>query len=230
MGRMHRLIASLFFAAYTSVSMPLAMVPPIIELRPVIVTAKDPPVTEDTADDCCDPITQPVVHKGETVMLLGDSLALGMSREFRKIAQDTGYRPVTHAKVGSTASQWIKWVDQDLKDNNPSLVVVSLGTNDARGYADVKKNPGVFEALIDAIVDSGAYVVWIGPPAVDLKKVPRIKETRQLIKDVAPIYFESEVIPLHTEDGIHPNALGYVRWMRAVWDCMAHKMIVESRE
>ena len=184
----------------------------------------------DTADDCSEELQEPAVPKGSTVLLIGDSLAVGMSAEFRKIAVKAGYKPVTHAKIGSMTTQWLKWIKSDLKAHQPKVVVVSLGTNDAAGYANVVKNPKMHAQLVQLIEESGAFAVWIGPPAISKKRVEKIEEVRKIIKEVVPIYFASEELEIRLEDGIHANATGYGLWIRSVWHMTSSMMITHDFE
>lgn len=163
-------------------------------------------------------------------MLVGDSLAVGMSKEFRRVASLAGYKPVTHAKVGSSTLQWLRWIKDDLRIHKPQLVVVSLGTNDAAGYRMIEKDPELHRKLVDAILGADSFVVWIGPPAISVKRVPKIEEVRNIIKEVVPIYYPSEELDLRLEDGIHTNAEGYARWARSVWKEMSRMMITYDFE
>jgi lysophospholipase L1-like esterase len=184
----------------------------------------------DTADDCSEAPSEPVLKPGSTVMLIGDSLASGMSEEFRNLAKKNGYRPVTHSIVGSTTKTWKSLVVSDLKVHKPSLLVVSLGTNDAAGFNDVERNPNVFLEFMRAADSTDAFVVWIGPPAITSKRLPRLDEVRSLIKTVAPIYFPSEDVELDLFDGIHTNAVGYRFWIRHIWSWMSKSLLVYSTE
>lgn len=162
-------------------------------------------------------------------MLIGDSLAVGMSDEFKKLSTSAGYVPRTHAVGGTNALQWKNWIGKDLETHRPTLVLISLGTNDAAGY-DVVKKSGVFFELVKIIEKSGAYVAWIGPPAIKKQRIPRIEETRSIIKEAAPIYFASENVKLHLGDGIHTDPSGYRTWIREVWQCLSARGIVASQK
>jgi hypothetical protein len=203
---------------------------PVSETPPPPPVSSAPPSHDDTAEDCSEVLTEPALKKGATVMLVGDSLAVGMSTEFKRLAVGAGYRAVTHAAVGTTTTQWLTWIKQDLKVNKPALVVVSLGTNDAAGFESVSKNPKLFEEFVKTIDESGAFVVWIGPPAISTKKVAKIDEVRRLVKSAAPIYFASEDLVIPLEDGIHTNAAEYKRWIGAAWHWMSSRMIVLDSE
>jgi len=182
-------------------------------------------VSEDTSNDCSEVLVLPSLERGAKVMLIGDSLAVGMSREFKRIAKIAGYVPVTHAKVGSSTRQWLKWIKDDLRIHKPKLVVVSLGTNDAAGYRMIERDPEMHRKLVDLILEADAFVVWIGPPSIKETRVPKIEKVRKIIKEAAPIYYPSEDLDIRLEDGIHTNAEGYSRWARSVWHQISSMMI-----
>ncbi len=173
----------------------------------------------------------PVVAPGATVMLIGDSLAVGMEPKFISRARRAGYVPVSHTVNGTSIFQWIKWIKSDLERNRPELVVVSLGTNDAIIYDRVKQHAGLYGEFVKIVEDSGAVLVWLGPPDISSKRIPHIADERALIKKYAPHYFESEVIekPLKG-DGIHSSPAGYNRWMGAAWDWMIEQNILTKSD
>ena len=180
----------------------------------------------DTSEDCSEVLTSPAIKKGARVLIAGDSLAVGMSKEFRRLAAVAGYIPYSHAVVGSTTTQWKKWIVKDLANIRPSLVVVSLGTNDAAAYNSVESKPEIFSEFAKLIEDKGAFLVWIGPPAISKPKLEKIEDVRSLIKSAANIYYPSEDLQIRLEDGIHTDIAGYERWITEVWQWMAASMIV----
>lgn len=185
---------------------------------------------DDTANDCSDVLMSPAINRGSTVMLIGDSLAVGMSYEFKRLAKKAGYRAVTHAITGSTTLQWLSLIKHDLKVNKPSLVVVSLGTNDAAAPAILSNHPELFKEFVKIIDKTSAFLVWIGPPAISIHRVPKLNVARKLIKQVAPIYFSSENLKIHFTDGYHTDPAGYKKWIQEVWQSMVEEMIVHEPE
>jgi hypothetical protein len=169
----------------------------------------------------------PLVTTGATVMLIGDSLAVGMESKFISLARRNGYIPVSHTSSGTSIFQWMKWIRKDLEKIRPELVVVSLGTNDAIIYDRIKKNENLYSEFTKIVEDSGAVLVWLGPPDISRKKIPKIEETRDIIKRSTTNYFESEKIERPTGgDGVHPSMSGYVRWMGAAWNWMVDRNIL----
>jgi len=168
-----------------------------------------------------------MVTPGGTVMLVGDSLAVGMEPKFISLARRGGYIPVVHAVNGTSIFQWMKWIKSDLEKNRPELVVVSLGTNDAIIYDRVRRHMRLYGEFVKIVEESGAVLVWLGPPDISAKRIPHIVDERTLIKKYATNYFESEKVekPLG-DDGIHSSPTGYNRWIGATWDWMVDQNIL----
>lgn len=176
-----------------------------------------------------EPVRVPI-KTGSTILLLGDSLSLGLSSEFVSIVHLSGYVPAVHGITGSRADQWLTRIKKDLDSYCPSLVLVSLGTNDiAAGIEWVKQHSAVYHELVKLINDSGARIVWIGPPKLDEKKLPNSDEVRDIIRAASPIYFESQNIVIdQASDGVHSSPAGYKKWMDAAWSWMVTENIVKS--
>lgn len=171
------------------------------------------------------------VSPGSVVMLVGDSLAVGMNDEFKKLAKSAGYVAKSHVQSGTNAMQWNSWIKKDIELYKPSLVLISLGTNDAAGYdVVIKQKQNVFANLAKQIEDNGGVVVWIGPPAIKKSRISKIEETKQFIKESVSNYFASEQVNLILSDGIHASPTGYKNWIREVWKWMSKKMIVQDFE
>ena len=172
----------------------------------------------------------PLVHPSSTVLLIGDSLGVGLGPEFQARAKSSGYKPVTHSVGGTTAAQWIPWLKKDIEAHHPSLIVISLGTNDAGANIEwVRKNNTVYARLARMAMDTGAKVVWIGPPKLSEKRLPNADEVRAMIRDTidAPYYESQDLDFPQAPDKIHSSPQGYKIWMDAVWEWMAARNIVK---
>ena len=169
----------------------------------------------------------PQVLPGSVVMLVGDSLAVGMQERFKSLARANGYIPVVHAINGTSIFQWNGWIKKDLEIHDPDLVIVSLGTNDAVIYDKVKHNPDVYRKFVETVASAGASTVWIGPPDISRDRIPKIGETRKVIRESVPVFFESERYEKpRGGDGVHSSENGYRKWMENVWSWMISKNIV----
>jgi len=189
----------------------------------------EPPPPEEFHEEeiQCGSEAFPMVTTGATVMLVGDSLALGMESKFISLARKNGYVPVVHAVNGTSIFQWMKWIKGDLEKNHPELVVVSLGTNDAIIYNRMKQHANLYAEFTKIIEDFGAVIVWLGPPDISKRRIPKIEEARDIIRRSTTNYFDSEKIerPMGG-DGVHPSMIGYNKWMTSAWDWMVDKNIL----
>ena len=167
---------------------------------------------------------------GSTVLLIGDSLAFGMSQEFKKISRRTGYSPVVHAISSTSTFQWLARSKKDVNLFKPDLVLISLGTNDARAQKkDYFKKFVVYKELYESLKKMGVEVVWIGPPKLSKNKLPSSDIVSDTIKNSIPLFFDSRTLDIPQTDGIHSTHAGYSDWIDKVWDWMSDKKIVFSR-
>lgn len=164
----------------------------------------------------------PRVKAGDRLLLIGDSLAVGLEPGSRGIAQGHGVAFDAEVKGGTRIAQWANSSQLKLTMTTfkPNVVLVSLGTNDAYYYlnqADVQ--PEVVK-LVDVL--RPARVLWIGPPML-----PRnAAGVRAAILSVIPQqnYFYSDRIDIPRQpDGIHATGEGYSIWNRAIWDWLLSK-------
>ncbi len=170
-------------------------------------------------------LSGPRLRKGMRVLLIGDSLAVGMAPHFAALAKEAGIDFKALATVGTRIDQWA--ANSDLKklleSFQPELVLVSLGTNDEfmRGDDVVQKQYAQLEKLL-ALLGATEHVVWIGPPTLPNPPSPGIAK---MIQDAAGgvlaprfSYFHSERLQMpRGPDQIHPNVRGYAGWAGAVW-------------
>ena len=174
------------------------------------------------------PFLPPRVRKGSTILLVGDSLGVGMSDKFKELARDAGYQSVTKAISGTSTFQWVFWIKKHLETYKPSLVLVSLGTNDAIQLERAKKSD-VYAEMSKIVQDFGAELVWIVPHKIDLKRIPKIDLTREFIRSSVPLSFDSTrvEIPL-SPDHVHTSKAGYDKWMKEVWKWLVEINMIEK--
>lgn len=165
---------------------------------------------------------RPRITDGSRVLLVGDSHAQGLNTPLKAMATERGVPYVGLAKVGSRIDYWAASaaLDDALASFDPTLVLVSLGTNDAYMGGDVSaRQAPALESLLAKL--SGRDVVWLGPPALpevhsgmrlDLRfleflaaNAPHFLDTAGLLISMGP-------------DGIHPTVLGYAGWSGAIWN------------
>ena len=80
---------------------------------------------------------RPKITEKSRVLVLGDSLAVGLNPQLKQLADEAGVEAYTgKGVVGSRLDQWAAddwldgWLDLTLASFHPTLILVSLGTND----------------------------------------------------------------------------------------------------
>jgi len=161
---------------------------------------------------------RPRVTPESRVLLFGDSMAVGLDPHMRALATETGVEDyLGHGIVGTRIDQWDKspWLDETLQSFRPTLILVSLGTNDeALGQGAALRQEPYLDDLLEKLESTGADVVWIGPPELPFPRAG----VSDLARDKAPYYFRSELLDIpRSPDGLHPNAAGYAGWSGNIW-------------
>ncbi len=172
-------------------------------------------------------LSGPTLRPGDRVLLLGDSLAVGLSVPFGSLCKDHGIAFQSLAIVGTRIDQWASSADlaRTLETFRPTVIVVSLGTNDA--YMKGPPDPGQRQAphldklltLLEAAHPRA--IVWLQPPSLP-PAATALSSIRQLIDTVRrrshAFIFQSQKLALpRGPDGIHPVASGYAQWAGAIW-------------
>lgn len=188
-------------------------------------------------------VSGPTLRRGDRVLLVGDSLAVGLSAPLGALCQENGIPFQALATVGTRIDQWAQ--SQPLTDAlttfQPTIVLVSLGTNDAYMLPQPGQDIGArqapyMEALLTKIeqyphaTDPGTgprAIVWVSPPtlpqaAVSLGPVMALIESEHAINfpRIKPrvAFFPTQSLTLpRGPDGIHPVARGYTAWAGALW-------------
>jgi hypothetical protein len=144
------------------------------------------------------------------VLIVGDSLAVGMKPFLREMIPD---RKVTvDARAGRTTPQGMEALRLDLQYTAPQTVVISLGTNDG---SDAKLfGDRVRRMLLD--IDPDTCIVWpaiIRPPRKGdyrgLNKVLRREARRDRRMTIIPWDRMVSKGTVSLRDGVHPNSDGY---------------------
>lgn len=176
---------------------------------------------------------------GSRVLLVGDSLAVGLASPLSVLAATNSVPFEAHGVVSTRVDQWAngatvsepvsaqtiaitgqppgqKRVELDLDGYlerfRPTHVLISLGTNDAAGAGVSKENVA---RLIAKVMKAGATPLWIGPPTMPF---PGVDAVRGVVKESGVRYFPSEILEVsRAKDRIHPTRVGYASWAYAVW-------------
>lgn len=153
---------------------------------------------------------KPQASAPERALLLGDSLAVGLTAPLGARAKQAGFEFQALAKEGTTIKQWAASpaVGKEIASFKPTVVFVSLGTND-----DVQGNVVTADTSLQKLLVTLGQVdlVWIG----SLKPGPVSLMVQQRLGDA---YFHSERLALpKTPDGLHTTPAGYSQWAAAIW-------------
>jgi len=177
-------------------------------------------------------IGRPLLKKGDRILFVGDSLSVGLNRPIKALAQEAGYEYAHIGKVGSFTSLWANESAEGgqfttlLRTFKPTLVLVSLGTNDewipknnpSKQVLSLQK-PHV-DRLVAKIQSLGARIAWIGPPQHNYVPAPDFRAYIQKLVGKGS-YFHSEryTIPRQPPpDNVpHPTVRGYALWAGVIW-------------
>lgn len=157
----------------------------------------------------------PIVKKDSKVLLIGDSLAYGLKTPLKKKAKAAEINFVVDARGGTTLHDWYEkgWAKIAIEKQHPSIVLISLGTNDS-GYK--KKFAIRAKQFVDMIQDMDITVVWILPP-----KMPFSVEFvwKGVWETEATGILDSRCLDLPREkDRIHPTFKSYNKWADEIWN------------
>jgi lysophospholipase L1-like esterase len=166
---------------------------------------------------------RPKIVDGTRLLLVGDSLAVGMNPHFKELATSQVVPYVSLAKEGTRIDQWNQSAQLllTLDQFQPTLVLVSLGTNDAYTSITTASQIEEMRELLDKLEGAGAEVVWIGAPALPATYYGNhpSEEMLEAIRAEAPYYFNSHQLEIpRGPDELHPTSGGYGGWSGAIWE------------
>ncbi len=170
-----------------------------------------------------------------SVLLVGDSLAVGLTKPLGDIARAQGDTFLGDGTTGSTVTDWLTGklrgkLLAEMARAKPDLVLISLGTNDATGDLS---GWGAKVAALVAKAKGAVSIVWIGPPFFADKLTPKpfppgnVAKMRQILLDVltplnVPIFPSdaggAENDYPRSDDGIHMAPAGFAAWAKDIAD------------
>jgi len=158
------------------------------------------------------------------VLLLGDSLAEGLAGPIEGLATASSVTLRSLHRRGSRIAGWSrdKQLAATLEAYEPTLVLISLGTNDA-ALEDPEAERGELDLLIRMASRAGsAVVVWLDPPS--LPTLPREGIVRSMLdssdagREVGMRRFDPRPLNLpRSSDQVHLTPSGYKQWATALW-------------
>jgi len=151
-------------------------------------------------------------HRTERVVMIGDSQAGGLGPHMGDLIQH--FKFVSHR--GSKASNWLtpknrKW-SAWIEKENPSLILVVLGTNEAMS----KKKSNAFAKNMQTLSEhlaslSQGTVIWVTPPQLDKPAyLKTVRDAASKIPGIAMMDFSQKRYILR--DGVHLYSSGYKQW------------------
>ena len=151
--------------------------------------------------------------KLERVLLIGDSLAVGLARPLTSELKSRGVELRTLARVAANAGQFTEpggfgtlGLAELLPAFRPELVLICLGTNDtAPGSSVREKLPARFARLRERTRAAGARVVFLEPPPLPWSREP-------IVQAAAPAPLISAPAVQQAPDRIHPTPAGAAAW------------------
>jgi hypothetical protein len=125
-------------------------------LAGVVVTRSDPSGSNPD-DQLPAPPSGPVANASSSVVLLGDSIGVGLSSHLAKLV---GGRFEARVKTGRTAQGAVSALQGD--ENTFDFALLSLGSNDA--LLDASHFPGALAAMVSGLNMPVERIFWIVPP------------------------------------------------------------------
>jgi hypothetical protein len=145
------------------------------------------------------------------MLLVGDSLAVGLSAPLKQLCSGSGLQFASMAKEGTTI---LAWSARDFPQAD--ITLVSLGTNDMRLSDPLSERPKL-DALLARLRSRSKRVVWLMPPPMPFPDRGVLK----MILD-ATAAAGVEVMPSlegisRAPDKIHCTPAGYAAWAGMIW-------------
>ena len=164
----------------------------------------------------------PIIPKWKSARILhfGDShVAAGLKASLARHFQSAGAVFHQEGWIGSRSKSWISSgrLKRLLSDFKPSIVVVTLGTNEMRNRRP-KRNRIWVRAIIEKIGKAKCY--WVGPPPLI---VDRTGYTDMLKDATHPCrFFDSRVLDMapRSDGTFHLTASQGRRWGDRIWRWM----------
>ena len=141
-----------------------------------------------------------------------------MESECRALAKTYRYDVHVSARGGTRIDQWVRWLPEELLLHKPTILLVSLGTNDMSYYGGVRQHPELVDRIVQQAEQAHARLIWIGPPSFTPGRLQYDAEIRSILSQRITLLFDSAALPIeHAPDGVHSTPQGYRLWMDAVW-------------
>lgn len=159
------------------------------------------------------------------VLLIGDSLAVGLGPVMVELAEKCGTPFSQRSFIGAHVTQWhaSPRLTDALSSATPTVVLISLGGNDFQ-RSDPEKVRGAIDTLVDRIMAQGARPLWISPPSMPFSDRIGVREMWRsaLRRHPGAAWFATEELQIgRAPDQIHPTAAGYRELAQLIWEWMS---------
>ncbi len=157
---------------------------------------------------------------GTRVLLIGDSLAVGLKAPLGDLARACATPFVGRSFIGAHVTQWDgrdARLGQALSANAPTVALISLGANDF-GRTDPDNVVTSIARMVAALRAAGVTPLWMNPPAMPFADPNDVRGTwRAAIGDSGAVFDAERLEVPRAPDGIHPTIGGYNQLARAFW-------------
>jgi lysophospholipase L1-like esterase len=165
----------------------------------------------------------------ERILLMGDSQAFLLKEELGEHARQAGHTFASVPVAGSTIIQWaepkndrwdIRKQWQLVHQFKPTIIVLSLGTNDAyMGCRIIKNEPPYLARLLRRLERTGASkIVWAGPPVL-VRATKGLACLVDMLGRAGVLYLDArELVGMtYWDDRLHPDQVGQRLWADWLW-------------
>lgn len=165
--------------------------------------------------------------RGTVVLHIGDSFVLaGLSQALKPKMVEHGVRYEAKSRQSSYTTTWARLAKRVITDNQPDLVIITLGANEIDNI-DPKAHAPAVRRIVDAV--GGRPCVWVSPPL--WRKDTGIVDV--IRTNAAPCrFFDSDALvgqPIARQaDKIHPSREGGAVWGGALWTWLLGERTGES--
>lgn len=153
------------------------------------------------------------------ILLVGDSLAVGLGPPLRELALAAGLELEVHGQQSTRIDQWAgaPLLRARLDAFQPSLTLVCLGTNDMRQRAARETKRRQIGELVDVVAEGGGDLAWIGPPSMPFPDAGIRTVLREELGARGVALFDSAPLTIErADDGIHATRAGYWLWAEQI--------------
>lgn len=158
------------------------------------------------------------LREGDRVLLVGDSLAQGLTPSMKQLAADSGITFFGDGRPSTRLDQWLDqgWLEARIAEFRPTVTLVSLGTNDAgSNFAPAFGERA--KAVVSLGQRYGTNILWIEAPTMPFDTSNVVTGAR----DSGAAVFRSQDVEIpRGPDSIHPTIGGFAAWSALIWQSM----------